>query len=210
MNILVKAQAVLLLLARVREATTKEIAEAIEEPVSSTYRLLRNLLKLGWIESAGRRGRYRLGTAPIHYGRSRERHVDLRVAADPYLRDLNQRTGRTVLLYEFRGVRAVCVEHLDGTALGAPAVSVGDELPRRAGAKELARQPMRSLSGAGPELGALEATVFGRRGDPVGMVILPTLGADDALTAATRAELASSARRIGAELGHRGGDHGER
>lgn len=134
LDILDKADAVLRVLERAGEASAGDIAEATEEPMSSTYRLLTNLQLLGWVEAASRRGLYRLGIDFLRVGSIVEDRLDVREAAVPELKRLLADTGATSFLCIRAGDRAVCVERFEGNDVRSLALALGQSLVLHHGA----------------------------------------------------------------------------
>ncbi|WP_019180178.1 IclR family transcriptional regulator [Microbacterium yannicii] len=138
MEILSKASAALDALADRGTLSIAELARVVGEPVSSTYRLVSNLVDLGWVDPSSRRGHYRLGLDFIRVGAAVEETTDIRAIAQPFLRDLRGRTAATSFLCIRRGLAAVCIDRLDGRDVGSLAMRLGDSLPLGLGAAPLA------------------------------------------------------------------------
>lgn len=137
-EILSKAGAVIGFLRDAGESTVAEVADAVGEPVSSTYRLIGNLLQLGWVDSGARRGVYRLGLSFMDIGGRYEDAIDIRQSALPALRSLRRETGATSFLCLRRGTNAVCIERVEGADVRSLAMRLGDALPLAVGAAPLA------------------------------------------------------------------------
>jgi DNA-binding IclR family transcriptional regulator len=138
LEILVKADALIRVLQVEGELSAAQIAEAVGEPVSSTYRLLTNLSAIGWIEQGSRRGQFRLGVYFMRIGGRLEDRISVRDASVPELRDLLARTGATSFLCLRRGTRAVCVERFEGSNVRSLALALGESLPLYLGAAPVA------------------------------------------------------------------------
>ena len=134
MEILSKTDAVLHALTEHPELSAAALAEHVDQPVSSTYRLVTNLVALGWVESGSKRGLFRLGLDVMRIGGLLEDRVDVREAALPTLRSLLADTGATSFLCLRRGDQAVCVERLEGRDVLSLALALGDSLPLYQGA----------------------------------------------------------------------------
>lgn len=138
MAILEKANAVLTTLEGLGEATAQQIAERVDEPVSSTYRLLSSLTALGWIDPGSRRGQFRLGLLLMRIGGMLEEQLDVRTVCRPALELLRARLHTTSFLCFHRGTNAVCVERIAGRDVQSLAMRLGDSLPLYVGAAPLA------------------------------------------------------------------------
>lgn len=134
LEILLKADAVISVLELEHECSVQTIATAVNEPVSSTYRLLANLSAVGWVSRGAKRGLYRLGFLPLRIGGMLESQLDMRELAGPVLYELARQTGATVLLWVRRGERAVCIERIAGSDVQTVAFRLGDSMPLSAGA----------------------------------------------------------------------------
>lgn len=133
-QVLTKAAAVLDRLAREQEASARQLADWLDEPRSTVYRLLANLRRLGFVEPGSRRGSYRLGLELFRLGSAVLTRFDERQAALPVMERIHEETGETVFLCVRRGLEAVCIERLDGRRVQSLALRVGGSLPLHAGA----------------------------------------------------------------------------
>ena len=138
LELISKVDAVISALERHGEMTAAELAGSFDEPLSSTYRLLQSLIRVGWVDRSPRRGAYRLGLAMMTIGRFVEERLDIREAARPSLQSLLRETNSTSFLCVPRGSRAVCVDRLEGYAVRSLAMQLGSSLPLYAGAAPLA------------------------------------------------------------------------
>ena len=82
---------------------------------------------------------------------------DERQAALPHMEHLHDMTGETVFLCVRRGLRAVCIERIEGSHVVSLALRLGGSLPLHAGAAPRALLAGRAASGVG-------AVLRGRRG----------------------------------------------
>jgi DNA-binding IclR family transcriptional regulator len=130
------AKAVFLLeqLAEEREATPRRLAELIDEPRTTTYRLLRSLEALDLVESGSQSGSYRLGWKLMRLGAAVVERLDERQAALPVMERIHERVGETVFLLVRRGRNAVCIERLEGLRVQSLALRLGGSLPLHVGA----------------------------------------------------------------------------
>lgn len=131
--VLEKVGLVLNLLAEHWELTATEIADLLDEPRSSVYRLLRALRERGYVEQP-RRGVFTLGLRLFELGYAVAARFNLRDAALPAMQRVHEATEDTVLLFIERDGRAVCIERLDGRNVRLEIVDVGESLPLHSGA----------------------------------------------------------------------------
>jgi DNA-binding IclR family transcriptional regulator len=134
LDLVSKVGAVLDALEQAGELTSAELAAATGEPLSSIYRLVRNLTGIGWLDKGVSRGGYRLGLMFFTIGATVRDGIDIREAARPALRHLVAETGATSFLCVRRAGRAVCVERIEGTAVRSLALELGNSLPLWCGA----------------------------------------------------------------------------
>jgi DNA-binding IclR family transcriptional regulator len=132
-KVLVKMSDVLTALAEHDSLNATQIAEIVQEPRSSIYRLLRTMRQYGYVDRA-RRGEFILGERLLELGAGVAARFNLREAALPHMWELRDETDGTVLLYVKRGDRAICVERFDGRYVRWEIADVGDLLPLHAGA----------------------------------------------------------------------------
>jgi DNA-binding IclR family transcriptional regulator len=133
-QVIAKAAAILDIVAHAGEASAAEIAERLNEPRSSVYRLLTSLQALDYVEVGSRRGTHRLGLKLLRLGTAVQSRLDVRSAAMGVMERIHDETGETVFLCLRRGDEAVCVERLDGRRVTTLALQLGGSLPLHAGA----------------------------------------------------------------------------
>jgi DNA-binding IclR family transcriptional regulator len=134
LELIEKVDAVISVLERNGETTAAELARMLDEPLSSTYRMLQSLIAVRWVDRSPRRGRYRLGLQMMTIGGLVEDALDIRDVARPSLQILVRETSSTSFLCVRRGTRAVCVDRLEGQAVRSLAMQLGSSLPLYAGA----------------------------------------------------------------------------
>jgi DNA-binding IclR family transcriptional regulator len=132
-EILAKASGVLNTLERESALTVAQIAASVGEPVSSTYRLIRSLQALGWVEPGTRRGLYRLGVYVMQVSGLVESRLDLQQIALPVLQHLAQETRLACCLFVRRRLRSVCIEMAEDYVIRRFSLRVGDSLPINVG-----------------------------------------------------------------------------
>lgn len=129
-----KAFALLEILVAEREASAARLAELIDEPRSSVYRILASLQHLGHVEPGSRRGLFRPGSSLLRLSGAVLSRLEEREAALPVLEWLNAKTGETVHLGVRRGYQAVFIERLHGERMHSFAINLGGVLPLHVGA----------------------------------------------------------------------------
>lgn len=137
-DILSKAAALCFALESDGELTAQQLAERVAEPASSTFRLLAQLIQLGWVERGIQRSSYRLGLTFMTIGGRVEDRIDIRVAAQPSLASLTTHTGAASYLSVRRAQVSVCIERVEGGDVGSFATRIGDSLPLHSGAASMA------------------------------------------------------------------------
>ena len=133
-RVLGKAARLLDLLAERGELTVQELADSVEEPRSSIYRLLAGLREIDLVEPGSRRGTYRLGLKLLRLSGAVVSRFDERRAALPVMERLHEHTEETVFLSIPRGREAVCIERIDGRWVQSMALTLGGGLPLHIGA----------------------------------------------------------------------------
>lgn len=131
---LAKAVHLLEQLADAREATPRQLAELLDEPRTTTYRLLRSLEALDLVEPGTQPGTFRLGWKLMRLGAAVVERLDERQAALPVMERVHERVGETVFLLVRRGWDAVCIERLEGLRVQSLALRLGGSLPLHVGA----------------------------------------------------------------------------
>ena len=157
--VLVKAMGLIDALADRGELTPAQLAEVLDEPRSTVYRLLATLQDLEFVEPGHRRGTYRLGLKLFALGSTVVERYDERAAAHPVMQRLHDETGETVFLCVRREHQAVCIERIDGLRVALLELRLGGcaaPPPRRRPARA-ARLRARGRLGVLP-----------RRGQPAG------------------------------------------
>jgi DNA-binding IclR family transcriptional regulator len=131
---LAKAVHLLEQLAEAREATPRRLAELLDEPRTTTYRLLRSLEALDLVQPGSQPGSYRLGWKLMRLGAAVVERLDERQAALPVMERVHEHVGETVFLLVRRGWDAVCIERLEGLRVQSLALRLGGSLPLHVGA----------------------------------------------------------------------------
>ena len=134
MQVLHKVALILDRLAEEGEVSAARLAELVDEPRSTVYRLLRSMQELDYVTPGSRRGTYQLGLALLHLGSSVMARFDERQAALPVMERVHTATEETVFLCIRRGNDAVCIERIDGLWVQSMALRLGGSLPLHVGA----------------------------------------------------------------------------
>jgi len=134
LGVIGKATSLLDQLAADGESSAARLSDALGEPRSTVYRLIRALERAEFVEPAERPGRYRLGLKLFRLGGAVVARIDERQAALPHMEALHATTGETVFLCIRRGLEAVCIERLEGSRAVSLALTLGGVLPLHAGA----------------------------------------------------------------------------
>jgi DNA-binding IclR family transcriptional regulator len=116
------------------ELTVAALAEVLNEPRSSVYRLIGSLVSAGLVDPGSRRGTFRLGIKVFQLGSSVAQRFDERELALPVMERIHDATEETVFLCVRRDDAAICIEQLNGKHVQALALRVGGSLPLYAGA----------------------------------------------------------------------------
>jgi DNA-binding IclR family transcriptional regulator len=133
-QVLRKATALLERLAEAGELSAAQLAELTAEPKSTVHRLLVSLESLGYVERGSARGSFRVGLKLLELGSTVLARFDERQTAYPVMRALHDETEHTVYLCIRDGLRAVCIERIDGRWVRSMALQVGGSLPLHIGA----------------------------------------------------------------------------
>jgi DNA-binding IclR family transcriptional regulator len=129
-----KANALLELLERGGEWSAQELADGVNEPVSSTYRMITSLREIGLVEKGLARGRFRLGLYAMSLGAVCDDRLSLRGVASPWLEWLQSQTTATSFIMLRRGYNAVCIDRVVGMGVRSLALRLGGSMPLWAGA----------------------------------------------------------------------------
>ena len=132
--VLVKALGLVDLLAQHGEMTPARLAELLDEPRSTVYRLLATLQDLEFVEAGHARGSYRLGLKVFRLGATVVERLDARAAALPVMERLHDDTGETVFLCVRRDEQAVCIERIAGLRVALLELRLGGAMPLHQGA----------------------------------------------------------------------------
>lgn len=133
-SVIAKAATLMAVLEAEKLATSTRIAELLEEPVSSVYRMLSTLAAMGWVEQSEPRGPYRVGLKMLSLSEELLRRLDIRQVAAPVMTKIHQVLGETTFLCVRQGLRARCIERIDGIRVNSRVLQIGRSLPLHIGA----------------------------------------------------------------------------
>ncbi|TVQ26648.1 MAG: IclR family transcriptional regulator [Spirochaetaceae bacterium] len=111
-----------------------KLAEKLDLPRSSAYRLVRSLKVLGYLSETGVGGRLTLGPSILDIARSAFRSHDLVSVARPYLTRLSSICGQTVKLSAERGNEVEVLDCVESPHPFRLSARIGSRFPITAGA----------------------------------------------------------------------------
>jgi DNA-binding IclR family transcriptional regulator len=125
-----------------------EVAEAVDLPKATLHRVLATLQARGYVAQEPTTGHYAMGVRCFELGNLWAEKLDLRVAAAPYLRELNQALEETVHLALYEHTDVVYVDKLDSPHAVIATSHVGRRCPATSvstGRALLAFQPLAEI-----------------------------------------------------------------
>ncbi len=111
------------------ELTASEIQQSLSLNKTTTFRLLKNLEGLGYLEKDPESQRYRLGIKLVHLGSLVKPYITLKRVAKSLLLDLNKRTKETVHLAVLHKGQSLYLEKIEGSRTIRVTTSIGSKLP---------------------------------------------------------------------------------
>lgn len=111
-----------------------EVAQRVGIPRSTAHRVMLTLARRGFLEREEATGRYRLGAMFLLLASQVEMQQDLKRAALPVLRQLQQSTGEAVNLNVVYQGERLCIEKIDSQHALRAQISVGSRTPLYAAA----------------------------------------------------------------------------
>jgi len=121
-------------LAEGTDLSASDLADRLDQPRSSVYRLLTKLRERGWVEPGSDRATFRLGLEVLRLAEVVRARFDVRQASRPAMERIQQEIGETVYLSVRAQDKSVCIERLDGRFVGRAILGVGGALPLHVGA----------------------------------------------------------------------------
>ena len=108
--------------------TLTELSARSSTPLSTTLRLVRQLVRIGALERDDE-GRYAIGLTLLEMASLAPRGHGLRAIAMPFMEDLHRATGNHVLLAVRVGYEAMIIERLSSHKAGRILYRVGERVP---------------------------------------------------------------------------------
>ncbi len=93
--------------------TLTEVSARLDLPQSTTYRLLSALKERGYVEQTKPSSWYRLGLAFVELSSLYLNRLELKTEAEPFLRELSQKTRQTVFMATRDGDQIVYIEKVE-------------------------------------------------------------------------------------------------
>jgi DNA-binding IclR family transcriptional regulator len=134
-NTLQKGLDVLFLLAQKNTPiTVPDIAESLELPTSSLYRIVSILRQNGLVERINKEGHLVLGTRNLSLARGLDEQSALIKTANPVMKHLCELTNESVHLYALFGDKQICIDSVECSAPLRVTSSKGEMRPIHVGA----------------------------------------------------------------------------
>ncbi|MGH9105674.1 MAG: IclR family transcriptional regulator [Acidimicrobiales bacterium] len=133
-KVLAKVARLLELIADYPDSAPPALAQRLGEPRPTVYRLVQDLVTLGYVEEGPRPGTYRLGMELFRLGSLVGLQLDVRERAAPVMADIHQALEETVYLVVRRRHEAVCIDRIEGVHIRSMALHLGGSLPLHLGA----------------------------------------------------------------------------
>jgi DNA-binding IclR family transcriptional regulator len=93
--------------------TVSEISNGLGYSLSKTYRLIRTLIKYGFVEENNGTAQYSLGLNVLRLGLLAQKRFTIATIARPFMKDLSILSKESVLLTAVHGTRAICIEGVE-------------------------------------------------------------------------------------------------
>ena len=120
-----------------RSFPVRTISQRLGIPVATTYRLIKTLVELGYLEESPGRSEVQLGLEIVRLASAA--NVDLQAASSGAMTELGDRTGETVVLLAPGEWTAICIRVIEGTSPIRPrSARVGENVPYNGGATPFA------------------------------------------------------------------------
>jgi IclR family transcriptional regulator, KDG regulon repressor len=93
--------------------TVAEVASRLGYSLSKAYRLIRTLVRHGFLQEGPRKAQYSLGLKALKLGLLAQQNLNLAVIARPLMKELSLLTKETVLLTVVDGTKGICIERVE-------------------------------------------------------------------------------------------------
>lgn len=91
--------------------SAKELAEKLDIPIASSFRIIKNLVERGYlVESVRYEGKYELGLKILYLAEKKIKSLDVRTIAREYMEKLSNETGQTVQLGKLENNAVIYIE----------------------------------------------------------------------------------------------------
>lgn len=115
--------------------TVAEISERLKYSQSKTYRMVRTLIRHGFIGEVDGSAKYSLGLNALRLGFLAQQRFNISVIARPLMKELCAFTKETVFLTTLNGTRGICLERVESDEpIRWTAFQPGQEIPLHCGA----------------------------------------------------------------------------
>jgi len=115
--------------------TVSEISRCLGHSQSKTYRLVRTLLRYGFLQEDRGTARYGLGLNTLRLGLLAQKRLDFASIARPFMKELSLIAKETVLLTAVNGTRGVCLERIESEeVVRSSTYQPGEGIPLHGGA----------------------------------------------------------------------------
>jgi IclR family KDG regulon transcriptional repressor len=114
--------------------TVEEISNQLGYSQSKTYRLVRTLIKYGFLQGDARIARYSLGLNVLRLGMLAQQGFDISLVSLPFMKELASLTKEAVFLTTLAGTKGICLERVDSEEpIQFSSFRPGDEFPLHCG-----------------------------------------------------------------------------
>jgi len=128
-------QVLLLFDVRAPLLTVAEISKRLKYSQSKTYRVVRTLIRHGFLEEVDGSAKYSLGLSSLRLGFLAQRRFNISLVARPLLGELADLTKETIFLTVLKGTRGMCLERVESDEpVRYSLFQPGEEFPLHCGA----------------------------------------------------------------------------
>ncbi len=115
--------------------TVAEISKRLKYSQSKTYRMVRTLVRHGFLEEVDGSAKYSPGLNALRLGFLAQQRFNISVIARPFMKELCSFTKETVFLTTLNGMRGICLERVESDdPIRWTAFQPGQEIPLHSGA----------------------------------------------------------------------------